>query len=127
MSALHCGYCTFAESLVPAFFKVSIDHLCDNLESLRINYCFGKSLEKVLKFGSKNLYQPYILMVLTLPVADFCFIPPSHDLCLFNKSLLPHGVSSVYVKVTFHAEIAVGCSLFSSGARFSNVPIIYGP
>ena len=66
-------------------------------------------------------------MVLTLPVADFCFIPPSHDLCLFNKTLLPHGVSSVYVKVTFHGEIAMGSSLFGSGAPFSKVPIIYGP
>ena len=47
MSALHCGYYTFAESLVPAFFKVSIDHLFDNRESVRINHCFGKSLEKV--------------------------------------------------------------------------------
>ena len=37
-------------------------------------------------------------MVLTLPVADCCFIPPSHDLCLFNKSLLPHGVSLVLCK-----------------------------
>ena len=33
------------------FFKVSIDHLFDNLESGKINYCFGKSLEKVLNFG----------------------------------------------------------------------------
>ena len=43
---------------VPAFFKVSINHLFDNLECGKINYCFGKSLEKVLNFGSKNLYQP---------------------------------------------------------------------
>ena len=120
MSALHCGYCTFAESLVPVFLR-------SLLESVRIKCCFGKSLEKILKFGSKNLYQPCILMVLTLPVADFCFISPSHDLCVFNKSLIPRGVSSVYVKVTFHAEIAMGCSLFGSGARFSNVPIIYWP
>ena len=47
MSALHCGYCTFAESVVPAFVKVSIDHLFDNRKSVRINHCFGKSLGKV--------------------------------------------------------------------------------
>ena len=44
------------KSLVPAFFKVSIsDHLFVNLESGKRKYCFGKSLEKVLNFGSKNL------------------------------------------------------------------------
>lgn len=39
MSALHCGYCTFAESLVPVFLR-------SLLESVRIKCCFGKSLEK---------------------------------------------------------------------------------
>ena len=29
-------------------FKVSVDHLFDNLESGKKNYCFGKRLEKVL-------------------------------------------------------------------------------
>ena len=33
------------------FFKVSFDQLFDNLEFGKINYCFGKSLEKVLNFG----------------------------------------------------------------------------
>ena len=41
MSALHYGYCTFAvhheRSLVPAFFKMSIDHLFNNLQSGEIN------------------------------------------------------------------------------------------
>ena len=41
-----------------SFFKVSIDPLFGNLKSGKINYCFGKSLEKVLNFGSKNLYEP---------------------------------------------------------------------
>ena len=50
MSALHRGYRTFAlhheKSLVPAFFKVSIDHLfVYNLEFGKMKYCFGKSLE----------------------------------------------------------------------------------
>ena len=36
------------------FFKVSVDHLFDNLESGKKNYCFGKSLE----FWIKNLYEP---------------------------------------------------------------------
>ena len=49
MSALHRVYCTFAvhheKSLVPAFFKISIDHLFVNLESGKIKYC----LEEVWK------------------------------------------------------------------------------
>ena len=40
--------------LVPAFFKVSIDHQFGNLGSGKISYCFGKSLEKVLNFGSEK-------------------------------------------------------------------------
>ena len=60
MSALHVCYRTFPihheKTLVPAFFKVSIDHLFGNLESGKIKYCFGKSLEKVLNFECKNLY-----------------------------------------------------------------------
>ena len=39
------------------FFRSLIDHLFDNLESGKRKYCFGKSLEKVLNFGSKNLYE----------------------------------------------------------------------
>ena len=41
--------------------QVSIDHLFDNLESGKRKHCFGKSLEKVLNFGSKNLYEPWSL------------------------------------------------------------------
>ena len=32
------------KSFVPAFFKVSIDHLFDNLESGKRNHCFGKKV-----------------------------------------------------------------------------------
>ena len=42
------------KSFVPAFFKVSVDHLFYNLESGKRNYCFGKSLE----IWIKNLYEP---------------------------------------------------------------------
>ena len=43
------------------FFKVSTDRLqvFDNCESGKWNYCFGKSLGKVLNFLSKNLYKPW--------------------------------------------------------------------
>ena len=40
--------------LDPAFFKVSVDYLFDNLESGKRNYCFGKMSGKNLKLGSKN-------------------------------------------------------------------------
>ena len=55
------GYRIFAvlheESLVPVFFKFSIDHSLDNIESGKNSYCFRKSLEKVLNFGSKSLFE----------------------------------------------------------------------
>ena len=54
--------CMFAvhhwKGFVSGFFKVYIDHLFDNLASGKRNYCFGKSLEKLLNSGSKNLYEP---------------------------------------------------------------------
>ena len=48
------------KSFVPAYFKVSItDHLFDNLNSGKRNYCFGKKVcTLVLNFGSKTLYEP---------------------------------------------------------------------
>ena len=49
MSALHCGYCTFAESVVPAFLKVSIDHLFDNRASVRIKHYFWEKSGQSLK------------------------------------------------------------------------------
>ena len=52
-------------SFVPVFFGVSIDHLFDNLESGKRNprlllLLFWKNVwtEKVMNFGSKNLYKP---------------------------------------------------------------------
>ena len=36
-------------------FLRSLAHLFDNCESGKRSYCFGKSLEKILNFGSKNL------------------------------------------------------------------------
>ena len=38
------------KKFVPAFFKVSIDHLFDNLESEKRNNCFGKKSAKSLEF-----------------------------------------------------------------------------
>ena len=55
------------KSFVPAFFKVSIDDLFDNFESGKRNSCFGKSLEKVLNFGFKNLYEPCTGLPVMLP------------------------------------------------------------
>ena len=50
------------KGVVPAFFKVSIEHLFDDLESGKRNYCgFGKKCgKKVLKCGSKNLHKPCV-------------------------------------------------------------------
>ena len=43
------------KALFLAFLKGSTDHLFDNLESGKINYCCRKkSLQKVLNFGSKK-------------------------------------------------------------------------
>ena len=51
--------------LCSCFVKVSIDHLFDNLEAGKRNYCFEKALEIVLNFGSKKsvrtLYKLWLL------------------------------------------------------------------
>ena len=66
------------KALFLRFFKASIDHLFDNLESGKKNYGFGKSLEKVLNFGFKNLYEPCTGLPVMLPYKkpesfSFCF------------------------------------------------------
>ena len=43
----------------------------DNLESGNRKYCFGKSLEKVLNFGSQNLYKPSTNKLVPLAVATY--------------------------------------------------------
>ena len=43
-------------SFVPAFLKVSIDHLFDNLSLEKEIIVLEKSMEKILNFESKNLY-----------------------------------------------------------------------
>ena len=82
--------------LCACFFEVCVDHLFDNLEFGERNYCFGKSLEKVLNFGFKNLYGPWILL-LKANSRSFCLSYPSHlsltkqlwhDLCLVNMDLI---------------------------------------
>ena len=49
------------KSFVPAFFKVCIEHLFDNLESGKKNYCFGKRSGKNLEFSvQKSLRTLYV-------------------------------------------------------------------
>ena len=45
------------KSFVPAFFKVSFDHVFDNLESGKRNYCFGKKSGKSLGFWIQKSVQ----------------------------------------------------------------------
>ena len=47
--------CIVKKTFVLYFLR---SELFDKCESGKINSCFGKSLEKVLNFGSKNLYEP---------------------------------------------------------------------
>ena len=68
MSALHRGYRTFAVHHEKAWFlRFSRSLLNTYLFSLCLEkkvYCFRKSLEKVVNFGSKNLYEPCLLKLL---------------------------------------------------------------
>ena len=59
MSAKH-----HEKSFVPAFFKVSIDHLFDNPESGKKESLFWENVWKnILDFGSKNLYKPWDIRI----------------------------------------------------------------
>ena len=69
------------KSFVPAFFKVYIEHLFDNLASGKRNYCFGKRS----KNRSKNLYEPCML--------DFWFIA-IQSISIFNLRMYFLMVSS---------------------------------
>ena len=46
------------KALFLLFFLRSLAHLFDKWESGKRSYCFGKSLEKILNFGSKNMCKP---------------------------------------------------------------------
>ena len=43
------------KSLVPAFVEVSVGRLFDNFEAGKKKFCFGKSLGKIVNFGSVSL------------------------------------------------------------------------
>ena len=50
-------------------YKVSIDHLFDNLGSGKRNNCFGKKSGKSLEFWIQNLYEPGLIAFLPLGTA----------------------------------------------------------
>ena len=50
------------KSFVPAFFEVCIDEIFDNLEFGKEIIVLEKSLEKVLNFGSKYLYEACLIL-----------------------------------------------------------------
>ena len=87
-------------SLIPASFKVSIDHLFDNLQYEKMNSCFGKKSEKSLEIcmnsdqdnqkhdkcvilseivNFSNLFQHYVLLFSLISVAVFCQGCKCHD------------------------------------------------
>ena len=49
------------KSFVAAFFKVSIDHLFDNLEPRERNYCFRKKSGKILDFFTQKFVRTLAL------------------------------------------------------------------
>ena len=50
--------CMFASFVLYGLYWSPTD-VFENLESAKGNKCFGKCLEKVLNFGSKNLFEPW--------------------------------------------------------------------
>ena len=81
MTALLRSYCTFVvhyeKILVPAFFKVSVDHLFDNLESVKRIYCFGKKSGKGLEIWFQKCIrtlQPEMNLSSAVFTCDFCSV-----------------------------------------------------
>ena len=56
MVTVHLQCITKKAWFLPFSRSLLMTYYFDNIESEKIIYCFGKSLEKVLNFGSKNLY-----------------------------------------------------------------------
>ena len=77
--------------VVPAggFFQFSIDHLFQNLESGKSNYCFRKSQEKVLNFGQKVCTNP-VLMFQRKKAMHLSPLRPKSDQLQFS----PNNISS---------------------------------
>ena len=56
------------KSFVPVFLKVCFDHLFDNLESGKRNYCFGKKCENSPEFWIQKSVGTLMLVVKALMV-----------------------------------------------------------
>ena len=111
-------------------------HSFSNLEYGKRSYCIAKSLEKVLQFGSKNLYEPCVdktfslfkwLMILQNFVPIFCNVGRSvtaHK-CI-RVSLL--GYFACYVLPIFFICILVSLSLpdFSIHSILRHLLLEYG-
>ena len=81
MTALPRGYCTFVvnheKRLVPSFFKVSVDHPFDNLESVKRIFCFGKKSGKSLEIWLQKFVrtlQSEMTLSSAVFTCDFCSV-----------------------------------------------------
>ena len=74
-------------SFLQGFFKLSIDHLFLNLESGKRNYCFGKSPQKVLNFGSKICTNP-VLMFQRKKAMHLSPLGPKSDQQQFSPNII---------------------------------------
>ena len=99
------------------FFKLSIDHLFHNLESGKRNYCYGKSPEKVLNFGSKICTNP-VLMFQRKKAMHLSPVGPKSDQHQFS----PNNISkSSRVKVMRIGKMITKGKMLWSFIKFSQL------
>ena len=105
-------------SFVPVgFFKLFTDHLFHNLVSGKSNYCFGKSLEKVLNSGSKICTKP-VLMFQRKKAMHLRPLGPKSD----QQQFSPNNISkSSRVKVMRISKMITKGKMLWSFIKFSQL------
>ena len=78
-------------SFIPAFLKVSVDHIVWKKKLL----FWKKRLKKVLSFGSKNLYEPWTKKLMYYSLLSLKII----SFVLFPKALMPKPWFQVWILI----------------------------
>ena len=111
------------KALFLASFKVSTDHLFDNLESGKRNYCFGKKVcKKSWILDPKNLYEP----------CNNAFLGASFALCGKGIQLLLNACLVVRIIIALNC-FSINCIvvnpvlLFNKWSFWSGMTDVYLP
>ena len=90
------------KALFLRFCKVSIDHLFDNLESGKKNYCFGKSLEFWIQKSVRTLIVLERVHSISTYFSVFVYMIPKRH--FVHVQVIPESLCLIPMKFSFQYE-----------------------